>query len=89
MGANGRDVNDEDIASLNDLYREYVQQHPDVSLMDLNAFVCPGGTFSDKYIDGVRLRSDGVHFTDDGAPLVADWLGPQIKAAIQSQTSGG
>ncbi len=88
-GANGRDLNDMAIGSLNDLYREYVQEHPEVSIIDLNGYMCPGGEFSDLYVDGVRLRSDGVHFTEDGAPIVASWLAPQITAVAEGQAAGG
>ncbi len=77
------------IGSLNDLYREYAQEHPEVSIIDLNGYMCPGGEFSDLYVDGVRLRSDGVHFTEDGAPIVARWLAPQITAIAEGQTAGG
>jgi hypothetical protein len=71
------------VVFLNDLYREFAQQHPDqVVVADLNRLVCPEGENTDVTVDGVRLREDGVHFTNDGADLVARWLAPQIIAAV-------
>ncbi len=69
-------------AALNDIYREFAAQHPDkVVLVEFNAFACPGDKYSDLYIDGVRMRQDGVHFTTGGSTVVARWLAPQIVAA--------
>jgi hypothetical protein len=69
-------------AALNDIYRDFAAQHLDsVVLVDLNSFADPDGKYSDLYIDGVRMREDGVHFTPAGSAIVAGWLGPQIVAA--------
>src|SRR5262249_14997962 len=40
-----------------------------VLLVDLGPLVCPGGHWVDK-IDGVAVRSDGVHFTPEISPVV-------------------
>jgi hypothetical protein len=67
---------------LNALYRWFAEEHPDrVSLIDLASFICPHGRFEDLYIDGVRMRYDGVHFTQEGSYIVAGWLAPRIAAA--------
>jgi hypothetical protein len=50
--------------------------HPVV--LDLNKVACPGGTFT-WTVNGVRVRSDGLHFTPAGVQrIVAPWLLPQL-----------
>jgi len=62
---------------LNDVWRRYATDHPDVTLLDLNAHACPGGKYATA-IDGVPMRTDGVHFTLPGARLMWKWLGPAV-----------
>jgi hypothetical protein len=51
------------------------------TMIDLDAHVCPGGTFSET-VDGVSgARPDGLHFSDPGADVTARWLGPLLLAA--------
>jgi lysophospholipase L1-like esterase len=50
-----------------------------IKLIDLNAYVSPGGRFTDT-LDGVHIRDDGVHFTIEGAAYVSKWLAPQLRA---------
>jgi peptidoglycan/LPS O-acetylase OafA/YrhL len=48
------------------------------SVIDLNAHVCPDGEFTWR-IDGIRIRSDGLHFSPDGVQRwIAPWLLPQL-----------
>jgi hypothetical protein len=50
-------------------------------VIDLNARVCPDGTFTWR-AGGVRVRSDGLHFTPQGVRRhIAPWLLPQLAAA--------
>ncbi len=71
------------VDDLNDLYWEFARQHADqIVIADLNRLVCPEGEYTDVTIDGVHLREDGVHFTPEGADLVARWLAPEIIAAV-------
>jgi hypothetical protein len=52
--------------------------HPVV--LDLNHVVCPNGTFT-WTVEGVRVRSDGLHFTPAGVQrVIAPWLLPQLTA---------
>jgi len=44
--------------------------------IDLGAFVCPDGRFTDTLQGVSNLRPDGLHFSDPGADVVAGWLGP-------------
>jgi peptidoglycan/LPS O-acetylase OafA/YrhL len=70
---------------LNSLYRDFLTAHPGrYTILDLNRFVSPAGKFA-EYVNGVRVRDDGVHFTRDGAVMVDTWLVPQLEAV----TTGG
>ncbi len=52
----------------------------DVAVVDLHGFACPDGRF-DPHLGGiVNARPDGLHFADDAALHVADWLGPAVLA---------
>jgi hypothetical protein len=65
---------------INALYRDFAVSHPDrFTVVDLNRFVSPHGKFTDD-LNGVQIRGDGVHFTQDGAVMVDRWLAPQLTA---------
>jgi hypothetical protein len=63
----------------NALLRAEAARHPDtVTVVDLNRLVCPGGVFT-WTVGGLRVRSDGLHFTPEGVrQLIAPWLLPQL-----------
>jgi peptidoglycan/LPS O-acetylase OafA/YrhL len=79
------------LAIYNGLVRQVGAAHPGtVTVLDLDALVCPGGHF-EQVIDGVTVRqSDGVHFTvplglsaTAGAnPDGGEWLAPKLWPAI-------
>jgi peptidoglycan/LPS O-acetylase OafA/YrhL len=51
------------------------------TVIDLNKEACPHGIFTWS-VDGVRIRSDGLHFTPQGVrQVLAPWLLPQLAAA--------
>ena len=62
----------------NALLRQVAAQHPDqVSVQDLNSYVCPGGRYTED-LDGVPVReSDGSHF-DMRPGGGGDYLAPAI-----------
>ncbi|MCW2689252.1 MAG: putative transrane acyltransferase [Mycobacterium sp.] len=62
----------------NALLRSAIGQRPNVSLLDLNKKLCPGGVYTAK-VDGVRLRSDGIHLTPDGAKWLTPWLEESVR----------
>ncbi|MFN8195053.1 MAG: acyltransferase family protein [Nocardioidaceae bacterium] len=66
---------DERIQWVNGFADAFVRNHPDVKLADLNKFLCADGY--QEELNGVHLRTDGMHFTPDGAALVWDWLADQ------------
>ena len=73
------------LATVNDLVRQYAADHPGVGLIDLDGYLCPHG-YTDT-VDGVALRTDGMHFSPAGAALVWGWLGPQVNglaSAVQA-----
>jgi hypothetical protein len=63
----------------NALLRAEAVGHPaTVTVLDLNKVVCPDGTFTWS-INGMRVRSDGLHFTPAAVQkLIAPWLLPQL-----------
>ncbi|GAA4205091.1 acyltransferase family protein [Actinocatenispora rupis] len=59
------------------------QKH--ATVLDLNHLVCPNGRFT-WTVDGLQVRSDGLHFTPAGVQqVIAPWLLPQL-AAIANGT---
>jgi peptidoglycan/LPS O-acetylase OafA/YrhL len=58
----------------NALTREFALTHPAVGLIDLGHYVCPSHDQCRAAIGNTTLRSDGVHYQDGGARLVARWL---------------
>jgi peptidoglycan/LPS O-acetylase OafA/YrhL len=63
----------------NSLVRHAVQTHADTKLLDLNVKLCPDGQFTWS-VDGIQVRSDGVHLTADGVAWLAPWLATQVRA---------
>ena len=58
------------------------------SAPDLNHFLAPGGVFQNS-LDGVKhMRVDGVHYTRQGADLIAAWLAPQLTAQTTGSGTG-
>ncbi len=71
----------ERVDAWNRLLREVAARHPtNVTVLDLNRVVCPDGEFTWR-IDGLRVRSDGLHFTERAVQrLIGPWLLPQVAA---------
>ena len=71
----------ERVDAWNRLLHAVAANHPGrVKVIDLNARVCPDGEFT-WTIDRLRIRSDGLHFTQDGVRRwIAPWLMPQLVA---------
>jgi len=66
------------VDAVNDALDEFAAAHEQqVHVLDLKSFLCPGGRYADQ-IDGVKVRRDGVHFTEEGGALVWQWLAPQL-----------
>ena len=57
----------------NALVRSVVAEHPNAVVLDFNKKLGPSGTYTSK-INGVRVRSDGVHPTADAVTWLTPWL---------------
>ncbi|WP_137148421.1 acyltransferase family protein [Mycolicibacterium sp. CR10] len=64
----------------NTLVRNVVAERPNASVLDLNKKLSPGGYYQVK-VDGIRMRSDGVHPT----PEAVEWLTPWLVDALKPQ----
>ncbi len=54
--------------------------HAGATVLDWTEPICPAGEFTDRLGAVTDARPDGLHFSDDGADWVANWLGPAIVA---------
>jgi peptidoglycan/LPS O-acetylase OafA/YrhL len=77
------------IDHFNDLQRQ-VAARPEnagkVDVVDLGHYLCP--TANDpcrEQMNGVTIRDDGVHYGEDGARIVANWLTPQLRQLALGQ----
>ena len=68
----------ERVDAWNELLRGVVDDRPNVTVADLNDKLSPNGYYTTK-VDGIRMRSDGVHPT----PEAVEWLTPWLVEAIQ------
>jgi peptidoglycan/LPS O-acetylase OafA/YrhL len=66
----------------NRLLREVVAAHPGTRVLDLNRKLCPNGTFT-WTVDGVQVRSDGIHLTPQGVQWLAPWLVRELNRAAR------
>ncbi|GIF02685.1 acyltransferase family protein [Actinoplanes siamensis] len=71
----------ERVDAWNRLLRAVAAAHPGkVTVLDLNPVVCPRGAFT-WTVGGLRVRSDGLHYTPAGVQrLIAPWLLPRLAA---------
>jgi hypothetical protein len=63
----------------NRLVTAELARRPGVELLDLNKKLCPDGRFTWD-VDGIQIRSDGVHFTPEGVR----WLTPELVRTLRS-----
>lgn len=72
----------ERIAHWNELLKAAHFRHLDqTDVIDLNGYLAPTGVYTST-LKGLKFQSDGVHFTDEGSRIVAEWLGPQLSAMV-------
>ncbi|WP_239591401.1 acyltransferase family protein [Mycolicibacterium tusciae] len=62
----------------NALLRSVVKPRKNVEVLDLNDKLGPGGVYT-NWVDGIRMRSDGVHPT----PQAVKWLTPWLTDALR------
>jgi hypothetical protein len=65
--------------------RAVAAQHADtMSVLDLNLYLDPDGTWTDT-VAGIKVRTfDRCHLSEEGATYVANWLVPQITGTTKS-----
>jgi peptidoglycan/LPS O-acetylase OafA/YrhL len=66
------------VVQWNTMLRNAVSQHPNVSILDLNKKLCPDGVYTAK-VDGIQVRSDGVHLTPEGVKWLTPWLEESVR----------
>lgn len=66
------------VAAVNRAARLAAAAFRDVAVLDVNAFLCGHGYTGERA--GVRLRTDGVHWTTGGAQIVWRWMAPRLRA---------
>jgi peptidoglycan/LPS O-acetylase OafA/YrhL len=57
----------------NALLRSVAKTRRNVSVLDLNAKLTPNGYYTNR-VDGIRMRSDGVHPTPEAVKWLTPWL---------------
>lgn len=67
------------VARWNALLREATARHPATAVLDLNAKLAPNNTYTST-VDGITVRSDGVHLT----PAGVNWLTPWLLGTLQA-----
>ena len=76
-------VNDDArVDAVNAVVRSVAADRPEVAVVDLHHFL--GGSGYREKMDGVQLRTDGLHFTDAGAAVVWRWLAALARLAAPS-----
>jgi peptidoglycan/LPS O-acetylase OafA/YrhL len=68
------------VTDWNRLLRQVAAAHPGTQVLDLNRQLCPGGTFT-WTVDGIQVRSDGVHLTPQGVQWLTPWLVRELDQA--------
>jgi peptidoglycan/LPS O-acetylase OafA/YrhL len=62
----------------NTLLGRTIGQRRSVRILDLNKKLCPEGVYTAK-VDGIQVRSDGVHLTDEGVKWLTPWLEKSLR----------
>ncbi|MBV8177779.1 MAG: acyltransferase [Mycobacterium sp.] len=62
----------------NRLLAKTIGKRPDVRMLDLKKKLCPEGVYTAK-VDGIQVRSDGVHLTDEGVQWLTPWLEKSLR----------
>jgi peptidoglycan/LPS O-acetylase OafA/YrhL len=62
----------------NALLRRVVGHNRNVTVVDLNKKLGPDGVYTTK-VDGIKVRSDGVHLTEEGVAWLTPWLAKALR----------
>ena len=55
-----------------------------LTMIDLFSWVCPNDTFTQTFGGRDGGRPDGLHFTEEAATTISDWLGPKLMTSPPS-----
>ena len=90
LGGAGSPRNDrEKLAWVNGLTAEVAARYGDrAAVVDLGPLLCPDGEILTT-VDGVRVRSDGVHFTADYAPIVWEYVEDRLRPWLSEAGRSG
>jgi peptidoglycan/LPS O-acetylase OafA/YrhL len=62
----------------NTLLGKTIGNRPDVRMLDFKKKLCPQGVYTAD-VDGIQVRSDGVHLTDEGVQWLTPWLEESLR----------
>jgi len=62
----------------NSMLGKTIGNRPDVRILDFKKKLCPEGTYTAK-VDGIQVRSDGVHLTEEGVQWLTPWLEQSLR----------
>jgi peptidoglycan/LPS O-acetylase OafA/YrhL len=62
----------------NALLRRTIRDRPDIAVLDLNKKLAPDGVYTAK-VDGMQVRSDGVHLTPEGVKWLTPWIEESVR----------
>jgi len=69
------------------LQRQFAADHPDVSIIDVDAELCPDGTCRSVDDTGKVLRADGIHFTTEGATAMSRYLTTKFESLSSARSA--
>jgi peptidoglycan/LPS O-acetylase OafA/YrhL len=69
------------------IQRQFAADHPDVSVIDLDAHLCPDDACRSLDDHGKVLRSDGIHFTTEGAAAMSGYLASEFESLRSAESS--
>jgi peptidoglycan/LPS O-acetylase OafA/YrhL len=67
------------------LQRQFAADHPDVSIIDVDAELCPNDTCRSVDAEGKVLRADGIHFTTEGTSALSGYLASAFESLRSSE----
>ncbi len=62
----------------NTMLGKTIGNRPDVRILDFKKKLCPEGAYTAK-VDGIQVRSDGVHLTEEGVQWLTPWLEESLR----------
>jgi peptidoglycan/LPS O-acetylase OafA/YrhL len=68
----------ERVKEWNALLSKTVDHRAGVKILDLNKKLCPDGVYTAD-VDGIQVRSDGVHLTAEGVQWLTPWLEKSLR----------